>query len=54
MSKKDYIYEVKPENLDNFENDTEIFLPVQGQKRMNGTVKSIKKNKKTQSQCLHQ
>ena len=51
---KDYIYEVKPENLDNFENDTEIFLPVQGQKRMNGTVKSIKKNKKTQSQCLHQ
>ena len=52
MSKKDYIYEVKPENLDNFENDTEIFLPVQGQKRINGTIKS--KNKKSQSQCLHQ
>lgn len=33
------------------DNDTEIFLPIQGQKR--GTIKSIKK-KRSPTQCLQQ
>ena len=39
------------EYLANIDKDTDIFLPVQGQKR--DSLKVIKK-KKTQSQCLQQ
>ena len=39
------------EILTSIDNDTDIFLPVQGQKR--GTIKPLKK-KRTQTQCLQQ